>query len=104
MTQTNKKADIRYSTTDSVKIYMYNIGATIRIGQEIQCLPYAGFFLVIALFFLPQSANKLNLDFCCLIFFTILLVSLSENHENYVLATKKEFMFMSKYSFPCTGT
>ena len=23
----------------------FGIGATIRIGQEIQCLPYAGFFL-----------------------------------------------------------
>ena len=23
----------------------FGIGATIRIGQEIQCLPYAGFFI-----------------------------------------------------------
>ena len=30
--------------------FLYGIGATIRIGREIPCLPYAGFFLFVCLF------------------------------------------------------
>ena len=26
----------------------FGIGAPIRIGQEIQCLPYAGFFIILS--------------------------------------------------------
>ena len=35
---------------------IYGIGATIRIGQEIQCLPYAEFFLLC--FMNPNIAAK----------------------------------------------
>ena len=34
------------------------IGPTIRIGREIQCLPYAGFFLVFMLLGLIVFGNK----------------------------------------------
>ena len=29
--------------------FFYGMGATIRIGREIQCLPYAGFFVVVSI-------------------------------------------------------
>ena len=33
------------------------IGATIRIGREIHCLPYAGFIFIFNLFFCHKSCN-----------------------------------------------
>ena len=40
------------------------IGATIRIGREIRCLPYAGFFYkpcIASLFPIQQSLSKLKI-------------------------------------------
>ena len=39
------------------------IGPSIRIGQEIQCLPYLGFFLVVRLFRIFSCAKACILDF-----------------------------------------
>ena len=36
-----------------------NIGATIHIGQEIRCLPYAGFFLPCGFPYLESSGPRL---------------------------------------------
>ena len=32
-----------------MQIYFFGIGDTILIGQEIFCLPYAGFFIVVTI-------------------------------------------------------
>ena len=47
----------------------YGIGATIRIGREIQCLPYAGFFLVkTAFMMMPIDARNIERIALCVSF------------------------------------
>ena len=42
------------------KIHVFGIGATIRIGRESLCLPYAGFFLFLLYFLSINDANRTN--------------------------------------------
>ena len=48
------------------KNHVFGIGATIRIGQESLCLPYAGFFLFLLYFLSINEANRTNQDILCL--------------------------------------
>ena len=60
--------------------YIFSNGDTIRIGQEIQCLRYAGFFYSFC--FVMRSCYTLEVvDPCVSLFLYIIQISMKNNYK-----------------------
>ena len=66
----------------------YGIGATVRIGREMLCLPYAGFFICINL---PVLLSSEKCQYTISLAWTLLTIKRLGDHQLFVCLTSGVF-------------